>query len=467
MLDTMGFISIIPVALAVILAFVTRNTVVSLATACIIGSFMAGKGLFGFTDLLKSSLGNADFIWVVTINMMVAAMAAYFEKSGAIEGFTAIVDQKNFKRKSIQLITWLLGCFIFFSDSFSPLFVGGVMRKLSDKAKISREKLAYICDSTSAPVAVFLPITSWSAYLCGLTIGIGAISTQSDAFSLFVKAMPFNFYAVFSIVFVGLICAGIIPEFGPMKKAELRAQMEGKLLRDGAVPLMSAELTDMTVSTKVKPRVFLNFILPIVVFLGISFGTFAVCGSTKVMEAAVVVVILMSISLLMQGMPLQELSDTFMLGIKGAMPAIIILALAYPLNTLSKEMGTANFIISCTESFLTPVLLPFVIFVVSSIMAFATGSSWGTFAICLPIALPLAFNATGNEVTTLVPVCFAAVAGGGVFGDHCSPVSDTTILSSMGAASDHIDHVKTQLPYALVVAILCAFSYLVVGLIVA
>lgn len=467
MLDTMGWIAVIPVALAVILAFTTRNTIVSLAIACIVGSVMAGKGVFGFTDLLKESLGNADFIWVVTINMMVAVMAAFFEKSGAIEGFTAIVDKKRFKRKSIQLITWLLGCLIFFSDSFSPLFVGGVMRKLSDKAKISREKLAYICDSTSAPVAVFLPITSWSAYLCGLTIGVGAIATQSDAFHLFVKAMPFNFYAVFTVVFVGLVCAGVIPDFGPMRKAESRALNEGKLLRDGAVPLMSAELTEMKVSANVKPRVFLNFVMPVLLFLVISFGTFVVLGSTKVMEASVIVVLCMSLSLLLQGMPLQELSDTFVLGIKGAMPAIIILALAYPLNTLSKEMGTANFIINCTSSFLTPALLPFVIFVVSAVMAFATGSSWGTFAICLPIALPLAFNAAGGEVTSLVAACFAAVAGGGVFGDHCSPVSDTTILSSMGAAADHIDHVKTQLPYAITVAAVCAVCYLIVGVAVA
>lgn len=398
--------------------------------------------------------------------MMVAVMAAYFKKKDAIQGIRKIVVRRNFKRKSIQLITWLLGCFIFFSDSFSPLFVGGVMRKLSDKAKISREKLAYICDSTSAPVAVILPITSWSAYLCGLTVGIGAIATQEDALHLFVKAMPVNFYAIFSVIFVGLICAGVIPEFGPMKKAEERAMKEGKLLREGAVPLMSDELTNMDPSTHMKPKVFLNFVLPILVFLGISLGTFAVLGSTKVMEAAVIVV-LMSISFLIQGMPLQEISDTFMLGIKGAMPAIIILALAYPLNSLSKEMGTANFIINCTQSFLTPALLPFIIFVVAAVMAFATGSSWGTFAICLPIALPLAFNATGNQVTMLVAACFAAVAGGGVFGDHCSPVSDTTILSSMGSASDHIDHVKTQLPYALVVASVCAVCYLVIGFVFA
>ena len=467
MLETMGWISIIPVALAVVLAFVTRNTFVSLATACITGCFLAGKGIFGFTDLLKVSLGNEDFIWVVTINMMVAVMAAYFEKSGAIQGFTAIVDKRNLKRKSIQLVTWLLGCLIFFSDSFSPLFVGGVMRKLSDKAKISREKLAYICDSTSAPVAVFLPITSWSAYLCGLTVGIGAIATQDDALKLFIKAMPLNFYAIFSVVFVGLICAGIIPEFGPMKTAEKRAFNEGKLVRDGAVPLMSQELTNMSPSDHIKPRVFLNFILPIIIFLGVSLGTFAVIGSTKVMEAAVIVVVFMTVSLIIQGMPLQEVSDTFMLGIKGAMPAIVILALAYPLNSLSKEMGTANFIINCTQSFLTPALLPVIIFVVAAVMAFATGSSWGTFAICLPIALPLAFNAAGGSVTMLAAACFAAVAGGGVFGDHCSPMSDTTILSSMGAASDHIDHVKTQLPYALVVAALCSICYLVIGFAVA
>lgn len=467
MLETMGWISVIPVALAVILAFATRNTILSLATACILGCFLAGRDFWGFTELLKEALGNSDFIWVVTINMMVAVMAAYFEKSGAVQGFTDLVDRRKLSRRAVQLVSWLLGCLIFFSDSFSPLFVGGVMRRLSDKAKISREKLAYICDSTSAPVAVFLPATSWSAYMCGLAVGIGAIATQEDALNLFVQAMPFNFYAIFSVIFVGLICAGIIPEFGPMKKAEKRALEEGKLLRDDAVPLLSEELANMEVSRNIRPRVWLNFVLPIILFLGVSFGTFAVLGSSKVMEAAVIVVIFLSVSLFLQGMPLNEVSDTFMQGIKGAMPAVILLALAYPLNAISKEMGTANFIINATQDFLTPQLLPFIIFVVAAIMSFSTGSSWGTFAICMPIALPMAFNYTGGETTTLVALCFAAVAGGGVFGDHCSPVSDTTILSSMGAACDHIDHVKTQLPYALTVAGLCAVVYLIIGMVVA
>ena len=466
MLETMGWISLIPVIIAIVLAFTTRRTVLSLTVAVVVGCLIAGKGIFGFTDLLKSALGNSDFIWVITINFMVAVLAAFFEKSGAIQGFTQLMDKRNLKRKGIQMITGLLGCFIFFSDSFSPVFVGGVMRKLSDKAKVSREKLAYLCDSTSAPVAVILPITSWSAYICGLTIGVGAIINQNDALNLFVKAMPFNFYALLSVVFVFLIASGIIPDFGAMKRAEQRALNEGKLVRDGANPLLSEELDKMKETSSIKPRVFLNFVLPILIFLGISLGTFIFMKSTKVMEAAVFTVMFVAVSLLIQGMKINEISDTFMKGIKSAMPAVIILALAYPLNSLSKEMGTANFIINCTQGILTPKLIPFIIFVVAAIMAFATGSSWGTFAICIPVALPIAFNATGGEVSALVAMSLAAVAGGGVFGDHCSPVSDTTILSSMGAASDHIDHVKTQLPYALVVACFTAILYLIVGCII-
>lgn len=463
-MDTIGWLSIIPIILAIVLAFWTRNTILSLAVACILGCFIDGKGIFGFPELLKKALGNGDFIWVVTINMMVAVLVAYFQKSGAIQGFTDLVARKQLRRNTIQLFTWLLGCFIFFSDSFSPLFVGSVMRKLSDKAKISREKLAYICDSTSAPVAVILPFTSWSAYLCGISIGVGAIVTQTDAIQLFIMAMPLNFYALLSVIFVGLICSGIIPDFGAMKRAEKRAMVEGKLIKDGAVPLMSDELNQIQMSQYIEPKIFLNFVLPVMLFLGVSISTYILLGTTKVMEAAIFTVVFLSGSLLVQGVPLRELSDTFMAGIKGAMPAIIILSLAYPLNTLSKDMGTANFIIQITSSFLQPAVLPCVIFIIAAIMSFATGSSWGTFAICMPIALSMAYTISGNETNLFVATCFAAVAGGGVFGDHCSPVSDTTVLSSMGASCDHIDHVKTQFPYALVVAFICVVGYLGIGI---
>ena len=211
----------------------------------------------------------------------------------------------------------------------------------------------------------------------------------------------------------------------------------------------------------------MNFILPTIVLLVIAIGAFILVGSVKVLEAVTIVVLLMSVSFLIQGMSLQELNAIFVNGVTGAMPALLVLAIAYPLNALSREMGTANFIINKTAQFLSPAFLPAGIFLICAILSFATGSSWGTFAIAMPLALPLAFNATDNTVTLLVVVCFAAVAGGGVFGDHCSPVSDTTIMSSMGAGSDHIDHVRTQLPYAITVATITFILYLIIGFAVA
>ena len=186
-------------------------------------------------------------------------------------------------------------------------------------------------------------------------------------------------------------------------------------------------------------------------------------GNVKVLEAVTIVVILLSISFFIQGMPLKELGDTFNDGIKGAMPAVLVLAVAYPLNAITKEMGAAKVITSFISSSMSPALLPVFVFIICAILSFATGTSWGTFAIAMPLALSIAFNATCGQATLLTTLCFAAVAGGGLFGDHCSPVSDTTIMSSMGAGSDHIDHVRTQLPYAVTVAIISAALYLILG----
>lgn len=459
----MGIISVIPALMAIILSFATKNTIVSLVAACVTGCFLAGQGIFGFPTLLKTSLGTTDFSWLMLLNGLIGILVAFFQKTGAIQGFTQFVHDKNLSRRGVQLVSWVLGMFVYFSDSFSPLFVGSTMRSISDKARVSREKLSYIADSTSAPVSVLVPITGWAAYLSGLAIGVGCIATQEDASALFLKAIPFNFYPIFAVVLVGLIGSGIVKDFGPMKKAEKRAMEEGKVLADGATPLIGKELTEMQPYPGIKPRVFLNFLLPVFMIITIALSTYITMKSAKTMEAFLFVVIFMFFSMLIQGIPFKEIMETVNNGIKGATPAIVLLALAYSVNALSKQMGTANYIIELSQGFLTPHLLPAIIFIIASIMAFATGSSWGTFAICMPIALPLAFNFSGGELTTLVVACFAAVAGGGVFGDHCSPLSDTTVLSSTGAAADHIDHVKTQLPYSLVCGTLAVVAYLIVG----
>ena len=466
-LVNMGFISIIPPILAIVLSFVTKNTIVSLGVACLTGTLLAGQGLFGFPTLLKESLGSTSFSWVMLLNIFIGILVAYFQKTGAIQGFSQWVNDRKLSRKGAQLMAWVLGMFVYFSDSFSPLFVGCTMRSITDKARISREKLAYIADSTSAPVSVLVPITGWAAYLSGLAVGVGCIVTETDAAALFIKAIPFNFYAIIAVLFVGLIASGIVKDFGSMKKAEKRAMEEGKVLADGAEPLTGRELTEMQPYPGFKPRVFLNFVLPVLMIISIALGTYISFKSAKTMEAFLYVGIFMMISMMIQGIPFKEVMKTMMDGIKGALPAVVLLAMAYSINALSKQMGTANYIISICEGFMTPHMLPAIIFVVAAIMAFATGTSWGTFAICMPIALPLAFSFSGGELTTIVVAVFAAVAGGGVFGDHCSPLSDTTILSSMGSASDHLDHVKTQLPYALICGTLATIGYLIVGFVAA
>ncbi len=459
----MGFISIVPAIIAIVFSFVTKNTIVSLSLACIVGTTLAKMGIFAFPTLLKEAMGTTSFSWLLLLNTLISVLVAYFRKTGAIQGFTKFFHDRKFSRKAVQLLAWVLGMFVYFSDSFSPLFVGTTVRELSDDAKISREKLSYIADSTAAPVSVIVPITGWAAFLSGLAIGVGNIETQNQAMELFIKAIPLNFYAVITVLFVGLIASGIVKDFGPMKKAEDRAMNEGKVLADGAVPLLGKELTEMEQYPGIKTRVFLNFLLPVIMIIVFAITTFLTMKSAKTMEAFLFVVIFMTISMMIQGIPLRVIMETFQDGVKGAVPAIILLGLAYSVNLLSKQMGTANYIMEMTEGFLSPALLPAITFLVTAIMSFSTGSSWGTFAICMPIALPMAFNFSGGVVDTVVIASFAAVAGGGVFGDHCSPLSDTTVLASTGAAADHIDHVKTQIPYALLCGAIAFVLYLVLG----
>lgn len=242
---TLGFVSVLPPVIAIVLAFWTRDTILSLAFACIVGIFLAGEGLLGFPNLMKEALGNESFSWIFLLEIFIGILIAFFQRTGAIQSFANVVSRRQSSRKRIGVTTWFMGLFVFFSDYFSPVFVGSTMRKVTDKVKISREKLAYICDSTSAPVSVIVPITGWAVFIAGLLIGLGPIQDEADAVAVFTKSIPFNFYAVLSVLLVGLIASGIIKDFGPMKKAEERALTEGKLIRDNSTPLVSKELTNI------------------------------------------------------------------------------------------------------------------------------------------------------------------------------------------------------------------------------
>jgi Na+/H+ antiporter NhaC len=461
--ESLGALSLLPATVAIVLAFLTRNTVFSLAVACFVGVLVSGQGLMGFPNLLKNALGTTAFSWIFLLELFIGMLIAFFQRTGAIRNFSAWVASLNMTRMRVQLAAWIMGMFVFFSDYFSPLFVGSTMRELSDRFHISREKLAYIADSTSAPVSVLVPVTGWAVFIAGLLIGMGPIADPADAIQVFVASIPFNIYSILAVIMVGLIAGGIVPEFGPMKTAERRAMESGKVLRDGAEPLMGEELTDIQPYEGVRTSLFWNFVLPVLIVIGIAVGSFAMTSSALTMEAFLLSAVVTGVIMRIQGIPFADIMNTGMSGIKGVMPAIVILAFAYALNDLSKSMQTASYIVSQTEAWLTPGLLPALTFLIAGIIAFSTGTSWGTFAIMMPIAVPLAFSFTGDSLDVVVYATVAAVAGGGVFGDHCSPLSDTSILASTGAASDHIDHIKTQMPYALSVGTVSLAAYLLVG----
>lgn len=300
--------------------------------------------------------------------------------------------------------------------------------------------------------------------MAGLLIGIGAFVDSSIATNAVVRSVPYNFYGVLSVAMVGLIALGIVPDYGPMKKAEERARETGKVIADGAKPLLGKELTQIKPKEGIKSNLFINFLAPALIIIGITLGTYIATGSAKTLEGFVAAVAFQFITMLIQKMAtIQELIETAVEGIKGVMSAILILALAYCINSISGTLGTADYVISVTQSWITPTLLLLFTFLVGAFISFFTGTSWGTYAILTPIVIPLAFELTGGEISSLIYAAIAAILGGGCFGDHCSPLSDTTILSSLAAGSDHIDHVKTQIPYVLTVAGISSILYVIVG----
>jgi Na+/H+ antiporter NhaC len=446
----------------------TRDAVFSLVIGCVIGVVIAGFDPFsGMSKLLQVSLGNADFIWVLMIEVAVGIMIAFYLRADVIRGFTEWSGDKIKSRRLASGFGWLLGIFIFFSDYFSPLFGGPIARPITDKFKVSREMLAYTLDSGSAPVCTLVPITSWGVYVAGLIKGQGPIADADEGMAVFIKSVPYNFYGWLAVILCGLIAFQFVPNFGPMKKAENRALKEGKVLRDGATPLAGEELGHIKPIEGKATHMLLHLVIPVLMLIVISVGTFFVLGGVKILEAFFIVIsyqaILMSIGGYFKSV--RDFMEVATNGIKAVMPAVFILALAYCINTISKSLGAQQFVIEATRSWMTPTLLPAITFFTGACISFFTGTSWGTYALLVPLSLPIAFNLSGGESSQVVLVTIASIMGGGVFGDHCSPVSDTSCLSSFGAASDHMDHVMTQLPYAFVCAGASLVLYLAIGMI--
>ena len=469
-----GVWSLVPLIFALVTAFWTRSAIFSLFAGCLIGvvmmDFDPNAALFGIdpaggiVSLIAASL-DGEFIRICVIIMFIGILFELFKRAGVLVAFANKVSKTGTSPKKVKFTTWLMG-FMIVDDYFSPLMTGPIVRPLSDKAKISREKLAFILDSTTASVCVLVPFLSWGAYISGLIAKEGGpIENSSQAIELFANTIPYNIYPMILIFFTMLICLEIIPDFGFMKKAEKRAREEGKVLRDGAIPLVSDEGDDIFEEKQEKAYLIYDFLVPILIVFGTVIVNYFIFGNIRILEGFITGVIYLGISLYLKGY-VKDFGDLTEIGIKGSksvMSAIIITALAYCINTVTKGLGAAEFIIAISDDFMTPQLLVASTFFITAMISFSTGTSWGAFALMIPFVLPIAYGySNGIAHDPIVYKALAAVVGGGIFGDHSSPVSDTSVLASIGAGSDHMDHVVTQLPYALVVGFTTILIYLVI-----
>ncbi len=461
--DTLGgYWSLLPLLVTLLLAFVTRSALVAMLVGTFVGTLMLGDlpGV-GLNELFQSSLGNGDFIWISEIVILIGILFELFKRSGVLHALAGRFRSTAGSRRRIELSAWGMG-FVIVDDYFSPLLTGAVIRPMSDRVGVPREKLAFILDSTTASVCILVPFTAWGAYLASLIAQSEAVSSVDEGLSIFISAIKYNFYPMLMLLFTLLVCARVIPDFGPMRKAERRAAETGALVRPGGKPLVGD--SDDQVLAEVAgppPSLLLELLLPVVILITVGALSLIQTGSVRIVEAFMLATVWLLVVLGVRGRlkSAEEVADVIVAGTRSVMPALLIVALAYALNAVTTALGAGQFIIEQFSSDLSPNSLVLLTFLMTAAISFSTGTSWGAFALMMPVALPVAFEFTAGDAGPLVYQTVAAIAGGGIFGDHASPVSDTTVLSSVGAGSDHIDHVVTQLPYAVAMAAITAGLY--------
>jgi Na+/H+ antiporter NhaC len=493
-----GFWSIIPPLLAIVLAFVTKEVILSLLlgifSGAVINVFATSSSGF-FMKLIESytktfeypvnALADGWHAGIIIFTLTIGGMVGVIAKMGGTRAIANALAKKAKTARSAQLATALMGVVVFFDDYANTLIVGPTMRPLTDKLNVSREKLSYIVDSTAAPVATMAAISTWIGYELGL-IGdaFNSLGLDVNPYGVFFQSIPYRMYGLFALVMVFMV-GFLMRDFGPMYEAEKRARLTGKVLADGAEPMLSTdfekELDNSDIPLKVSNALVPILTLIIFAFIGLwysgggleepfnlegirnAFGN-ADASAALIWASALasIVAVIMAVS---QGiMTLRKALEAWVEGAKSLVITTMILILAWSIGSIASDLGTAEYLVQVVSSSLPGWLVPVLVFIMSSIVAFATGTSWGTMAIMLPLSVPLAAAYTGNEPSTLVFATLGAVLTGSTFGDHCSPISDTTIMSSMASSADHIDHVKTQLPYAVTVASIASVGYILVGI---
>lgn len=470
-----GVLCLVPPIVAIALALWSKQTIMSLFLAVWLGSTMMNgyNPLVGFAKIISDYMipslsGNASLVVLVTISGGTIAM---LRTTGAAEAFATRVTKVINTAKKGQIVT-CLSAFIF-SYTEPCLMLGTIMRPVTDMVRISRAKLAYILDSMGCNLAALSPISSYGPFITGLIAAeLATAGIQGNEWGIWLNMLPFNLYGIFAMITV-LIVAAFGLNFGPMYKEEKRARETGKLLGDGIQPLVPEVKNELPEGYKLT---MWNFIVPIVCLFGSLFAT--IFWSGDIVNNGLVesfrnanITLAICVGFLGGGIgagimgvatklfnPIKAF-DTYVNGMAELISVPFILVCAWSLGTIVKGMGTSEFLIHIVENYLTPGLVPALIFLFGALISFATGSSWGVWSIMMPIAFPMAV-----AFDLSIPYVVAAVIGGGLFGDQCSPISDTTVMSSTGASCNHVVHVMTQLPYGITVGVSAFVGFLFGGL---
>ncbi|MEE9350354.1 MAG: Na+/H+ antiporter NhaC family protein [Flavobacteriaceae bacterium] len=489
-MDNYGFLSILPPIVAIILALRTKQVYLALlfgiwSAWLVISDFNFLTGTLAAIEALVNVFKSEGNTRTIIFSALVGALLLFIQYSKGVEGFVNKINkligyfenkQTGYARIIVQLLALLTGMVLFVETSISSLTVGTLYRPIFDKLNIPREKLAYIADSSSAPSSILIPFNAWGAFIMGLLLTQGV----ENPFAMLIASIKYNFYPLITLLIVFLVIV-FKKDIGAMAKAEKRTATTGKLMNDNAKPMISETITSLKPKEGIKAKAY-NMVVPLMVMVFMmpislaytgwhsvkSFSSFGNhvsqaigkgSGSSSVLYAVITAILVAMVMYRIQGiMKTNEMVDLTLKGISELMPLALLMVLAFAISAACKELGTGPFIANWSKEWITPKYLPAIVFVISSFIAFSTGTSWGTFAIVLAISIPMA--RIHNFDLTIV---LAATLGGGVFGDHCSPISDTSIISSMASASDHIDHVKTQLPYALIGGVIATILYLIIG----
>lgn len=468
------FWALVPPIVAIVLALITKEVYSSLFIGILVGGLFYSEFSFEgtlnhiFNDGFVAVLSDAYNVGILIFLVVLGAMVSLMNRAGGSAAFGQFARKRIKSRVGAQLMSMLLGVLIFIDDYFNCLTVGSVMRPVTDEHKVSRAKLAYLIDATAAPVCIIAPISSWAAAVAGFVEG-------EDGFSLFIRAIPYNFYALLTIVMMlGLILMNV--DFGPMRKHELNA-LKGDLFSENDKDKKAMQ-EEAAVNEKGK---VIDLLIPILVlivccvigmiysggfFEGADFITvFSNCDASVglAMGSIVAIILTVIIYLIRRVLSFKECMDCIPEGFKAMVPAILILTFAWTLKAMTDSLGADVFVEGIVKESAGAFMnfLPAIIFLVGCFLAFATGTSWGTFGILIPIVVGVFQNTNPNLMIISISACMA----GAVCGDHCSPISDTTIMASAGAQCNHVSHVSTQLPYAVTVAAVSFVTYILAGFI--